>query len=113
MSHAVLRIDALPAGALDAAGEFHATWIEQARALLQAEAASLAIVLPLAPYDHADWRRAAARDLGRAAAPARVNVIASDEPAAIASALTFLEGAPGISGLYLPLESEGAGSPVR
>jgi hypothetical protein len=113
MSHAVLRIDSLQDGALDAAREFHATWLDQARALLQDARASLAIVMPPASYDHSDWRRAAARDLARIAAPVRVNVIASDEEAAIASALAFLESAPGVTGQYLPLEGEGAGSPAR
>jgi hypothetical protein len=112
MSHAVLRIDALPAAALDAAGEFHAAWLEPARRLAGGTAESLTVILPHAPYDHADWRRAAARDLARAAAPARVNVIASDEPEAIAAALAYLENAPGVTGQYLPLDGEGAGNPA-
>jgi hypothetical protein len=113
MSHAVLRIEGLPNGALDAAREFHASWLEQVRTLLHGGSASLAIVMPPAAYDHSDWRRSVARDLARAAAPARVNVIASDEPAAIASALAFLESAPGVTGQYLPLDGEGAGNPLR
>jgi hypothetical protein len=112
MSHPVLRIDALPHHALDAASEFHATWLGQARALIDGGPESVTIVMPPAPYDHADWRRAAARDLARAVAPVRVNVIASGERAAIASALRFLEGAQGVTGQYLPLDSAGAGNPA-
>jgi hypothetical protein len=113
MSYAVLRTGALPDHALDASREFHSTWLDQVRALIADGGEAVTIVMPLAPYDHADWRRAVARDLARAAAPVRVNVIASDEPAAIASALGFLESAPGVTGQYLPLDGEGAGSPLR
>jgi hypothetical protein len=113
MSHVVLRIDTLPDGAIEAAREFHETWIEQARGHLQMGAAALTIVAPPAPYDHTDWRRAVVRDLARAATPARVNMIAGDDPAAIASALGYLEGAPGVTGQYLPLDGEGAGTPAR
>ena len=113
MSHAVLRIDALPEGALDAAREFHAIWVEHARRQLLAGDAALTIVVPPAPYDHTDWRRATVRDLARAETPARVNMIAGDDPAAIASALGYLEGAPGVTGQYLPLDNEGAGNPAR
>jgi hypothetical protein len=113
MSHAVLRIDALPDGALDAAREFHAIWVEHARQELLAGAAALTIVVPPTPYDHTDWRRAAVRDLASAATPARVNMIAGEGPAAIASALGYLDRAPGVTGQYLPLDGEGAGNPAR
>jgi len=65
--------------------------------------------MPLAPYDHVDWRRAVARDLARAAAPARVNLIAGDDQRAIVAALAFLEDARGVTGQYLPLDGQGAG----
>jgi hypothetical protein len=113
MSHAVLRIGSLPSGALDAAREFHATWLEQALALLTEGPVSLVIVMPPAAYDHSDWRRAVARDLARRAAPVRVNVIAGDEAGAITSALAYLEEAPGVTGQYLPLDGTGAGNRLR
>ena len=112
MSHAVLRIESLPVAALDSAREFHATWLERIRALLHEDPPLLTIVLPPAPYDHSDWRKAAAADLARSGAPTRVNVIAGDEAAAIASALSYLEGAPGVTGQYLPLDGVGAGRPL-
>jgi hypothetical protein len=112
MSHTVLRIGNLPAAALDAAHEFHAIWLEQIRARLRDEPDSLAIVLPRAPYDHADWRRAAARDLARMAAPTRVNVIGGDEAAAIDSTIGYLQRAPGVTGQYLTLDCVGAGDPL-
>ena len=103
MSQAVLRIDGLPVEALDAAAAFHGEWRKRAQSLLEG-ADALTIVMSLAPYDHADWRRAAARDLARAVAPKRVNVIAGDDENAIAAALEYLEGAPGVTGQYLPLD---------
>jgi hypothetical protein len=113
MTHAVLRIESLPSNALDAAQEFHMVWLAQARALLESGPISLAIVLPPAAYDHADWRRAAARDLARAASPIRVNLIASDGTAATDSVLGYLQNAPGVTGQFLPLDSSGAGSSSR
>ena len=110
MSQAVLRIDALPDSALDAAATFHGEWRGRAQSLLD-QRDVLAVVLPPAPYDHADWRRAAARDLARAA-PKRVNVIASDDERAITAALAYLTAAPGVTGQYLPLDGHGAGDPL-
>jgi len=109
VSQAVLRIEALPAGALDAAAQFHGEWRSRALTLLDREGA-LAIVMPLAPYDHADWRRAAARDFARAVAPKRVNLIAGDDEPAIAAALAYLDSAPGVTGQFLPLDGHAAGN---
>jgi hypothetical protein len=39
----------------------------------------------------------------------RVNVIASDNRAAIDAAVSYLEAAPGVTGQYLPLDDVGAG----
>lgn len=107
MAQAVLRIDWLPAGALDAAGEFHEAWLDEARHVLAGDAPSLALVLPGAAHDHADWRRAAARDLARAAAPKRANIVAGDDEAAIAAALAFLETAAGVTGQLLEVAGRG------
>jgi hypothetical protein len=40
-------------------------------------------------------------------------MIAGEGPAAIASALGYLDRAPGVTGQYLPLDGEGAGNPAR
>lgn len=111
MSQAVLRVAGLPEGALEAAAEFHREWLPRARAQLADGEQALAIVLPRAPYDHADWRRAAARDLARAAAPQRVNIVAG-EGDAVAPALAYLARAPGVTGQYLRLDGHGAGNPA-
>ncbi len=99
---AVLVIDDLPPGALDAAAAFHSRWLAEARERI-ASATSLVIVLPPAPYDHTDWRRAAARDLARMAAPVRVNVIGGGSERARAETLAYLGDAPGVTGQYLVL----------
>lgn len=98
---ATLAIEWLPASALDAASEFHEAWLDAALELLEGDADSLAIVMPAAAYDHADWRRAAVRDLAREAAPKRVNLIAGSDAEALAQTAAWLEGAPGVTGQYL------------
>lgn len=104
MTQEVLRVGPLPETAIDAAATFHREWLDRARTLLAGPAAELVIVLPPARYDHADWRRALARDLAREAAPKRVNVVAGEGPA-LESALGYLVVAPGVTGQYLPLAS--------
>lgn len=99
---AVIVIDDLPPGALDAAAAFHCRWLPEIRVRI-AEASSLAIALPPAPHDHTDWRRAAARDLARMAAPVRVNLIGGGSEAARAATLAYLGDAPGVTGQYLAL----------
>ncbi len=97
-----IEIGLLPEGALDAAGAFMAFHLEAARAILAApDCSALAILLPAAPHDHADWRRALARDLAREAAPRRVNVVAGPPGAARDATLRFLADAPGVTGQYL------------
>lgn len=100
---AELRIDVLPESSLDAAAQFYAEHLSEARALLAGEADALAIVLPAAGTGHDDWRRALARDLARKFAPKRVNVSGGGSDAAIAAMLAYLRAAPGITGQYLPL----------
>jgi hypothetical protein len=96
-----LAAEHLPEGALDAAGAFMAFHLEAARALLsQPGCTALAIILAPAPHDHADWRRAMARDLAREAAPKRVNIIAGTPGAARNDVLRFLADAPGVTGHY-------------
>ena len=112
MSQATLRIDALPAGALEASATFHREWLEQAQAILGGDCAALAIIVPAAPYDHADWRRAAVRDLARAWAPRRVNMVAGDDAAAIAETLAFLASAPGVTGQLLQVGGQAGADPA-
>jgi hypothetical protein len=111
MKQAVLRIDALPVAPLDAAEAFHCEWLSRIRSMLN-DCDSMVVVLSPAGQDHADWRRAAARDVAREAAPRRVNLIGGDDDAAIAAALAYLDAAPGVTGQYLPLDGQGAGAAV-
>ncbi|MFN2100198.1 Rossmann fold domain-containing protein [Altererythrobacter sp. MF3-039] len=97
---AELRIAELPDSALEAAGVFHSEWIDKIADALSA-ADEVVIVMSDATYDHDDWRRSAARDLARANAPKRVNVVAGSDEAAIAATLSYLAGAPGVTGQYL------------
>lgn len=101
MAQTVLRIEHLPERALDAAAEFHVRWADQALDSLASGAEALAIVVPGAAYDHFDWRRAAVRDLARKIAPARVNMVAGDDEAALAATLAYLAAAPGVTGQLL------------
>lgn len=100
---AVLTVGALSAAALDAASQFHHEWVEQIRQQAEQGADAVAIVMRPAPVDHTDWRRAAARDLARALAPVRVNVLSGSDETAISATLTYLGNAPGVTGHYLPL----------
>jgi len=99
---AVVTIESLPEDGVQAAAEFfrdHLGTVEQA---LSSEAGAVAVVLPSAPIDHDDWRRAVARDLARAHAPKRVNVIGTDNVVIRANLLKYTGEAPGITGQYLP-----------
>ncbi|MBA4164740.1 MAG: hypothetical protein C0510_08950 [Erythrobacter sp.] len=104
----VIRLAALPANALDAAAEFHSLHLPHLRELLDGPADSLAIVLSAAPHSHDDWRRAAARDLAREAAPVRVNIVAGGDESAVAAMLAYLGGAPGVTGQYLAAHEQGS-----
>lgn len=105
MPQAVLDCSALPDNALEAAARFHAEFLPQIAGLLEGSD-SLVIVMPAAPYDHADWRRALARDLARAHPAKRINVVGGNDTAVT---LEYLAAAPGITGQYLPLDGTGAG----
>lgn len=103
MAQAVLRIEGLPDGALDAATAFHARWLAKARAIALAE--DLALVFPMATHDHRGWRLSAVQDLARAAAPQRVNGVEGDDPPAIAAMVEWLAHAPGITGQLLAVDA--------
>lgn len=97
-----IEVDLLPDAALDAMGAVMAFHLTAARTLLsQPGCTALAIILPPAPYDHTDWRRALARDLAREAAPKRVNIVAGHHGDARNAVLRFLADAPGVTGQYL------------
>ncbi len=96
-----LEVAVLPDAPLDAASAFATLHLAEARALIAAENASaLAIILPPAPPAHRDWRRALARDLARAYAPKRANVIAARPGAGREAMLQFLSDAKGVTGHY-------------
>jgi len=97
---AALCIDGLADAALEAARAFYDLWLARAEEMLGG-ADALAIVLPPAPYDHDGWRRAVARDLARAHAPKRVNVVSGSDQTDIGATLAYLATAPGITGQYL------------
>ena len=98
----VLTFDDLPSGAIDAATTFHRDHIGRVQMALSSEIDALAILLPSAPRDHDEWRRALARDLARSHAPKRVNVIGASDEKVRQTLLEYLGGAPGITGQYLP-----------
>lgn len=96
------EITELPEGGIAASAAFYRDHLEAAQALVGSGAEdSLAIILPTAGPDHRDWRRALARDLARAHAPARVNVIAGGGDEAVAALLHYLDNAKGVTGHYL------------
>ena len=99
---AIVRVERLPGAALDAAAAFHAHWAQQVRDAAR-DSEFVIVVLDPAPFDHADWRRPAARDLARAHADNCINIVAGLEGAALARMVEFLGRAPAITGQYLPL----------
>ncbi len=109
---AILKVDTLPGGEVDAAAEFYKGWLGQAMHLLDGQCTSLLLVLPDAPASHRDWRLAAVRGLARNAAPCRVNMISGADSAAAAATARYLENAAGITGHYLALDGSGAGNPA-
>jgi hypothetical protein len=110
MGQAVLRVEGLPEGALDAAARFHAEWLPKARALLDPSPRGEGVVLVFAgaSYDHRGWRVAAVQDLAREAAPIRVNAVAGDDQKAIIRALDWLAQAPGVTGQLLAVDGKSA-----
>jgi hypothetical protein len=105
MAQAVMRVEGLPETPLDAAAMFHARYLDQARAALD-EADALALVFPLAGHEHLAWRVAAVQELAREAAPRRVNAVAGDDEAALATTLDWLAESPGITGQILAVDGK-------
>ncbi len=99
---AVLEIAQLPQRSIDASAAFMQTHLKAATELLKKpETDALAIVLPAAGPDHDDWRRSAARDLARAYAPQRVNIVGARLAEKAQPLLAYLRDAPGVTGQYL------------
>ena len=99
---AVLIIRDLPTDGLSASQTFYGRHINEAVELLdQGANEALAIVLPVAGPDHDDWRRTLARDLARAHAPKRVNVVGGVTGVERNAIIAYLEGEPGVTGQYL------------
>lgn len=106
----VVRVGALPEGALDAAAAFHAEVLPEVRATLAGGNESLVLVFEPATHEYRAWRLAAVQQLARDHAPIRVNAIESDDEEAIAAALRYLQSAPGLTGQLLRLDRNGAGA---
>ncbi|NNC60498.1 MAG: hypothetical protein HKO05_10975 [Erythrobacter sp.] len=113
MAQAVIDCGKLPDRATEASAEFYTEWLPRIELALRDTDDDLVLLLPHAAYDHDDWRRAVARDLARAFAPCRVNVIGGGDAPSQEATIAYLENAPGVTGQYLPLDSAGAGNPVR
>ena len=98
----VLQVGKLPDLPLDAAAHFFAAYLAQAQKMLADGTDTLVIAMPAAAQDHDDWRRSLARDLARAHAPARVNVVAGDSETTLAAVILYLGSSPGVTGQYIP-----------
>ncbi len=97
----VIVVDGLPESGLDAGATFATDHLGKIRDTLEREKpSSLAIVLAAAGPGHDDWRIALARDLARAYAPVRVNVVAGPSGNARDTLLAYLADAPGVTGQY-------------
>lgn len=106
---ALVRVGDLPGAPLAAAAAFHATVLPQIVAELGSGAESLTLVFAPADHTHRTWRLAAVQELARAAAPRRLNALASDDERAIAAAACYLAAAEGVTGQLLALDGTGAG----
>jgi hypothetical protein len=107
---ALVRVGALPEGALDAAAGFHAQVLPQLREALAGSGEDLALVFAPANHEHRAWRLAAVQQLAREHAPIRVNGIETDDEEALAAALAYVQNAPGLTGHLLRLDRNGAGA---
>jgi len=106
---ALFRVGPLPEGTLAAAAQFHSDVLPRVQAAL-ANGDDTVLVFAPADYTHRGWRLAAVQQLARDHAPLRVNALASDDEAAIAATAKYLAAAEGVTGQYLPLDGNGAGS---
>jgi hypothetical protein len=102
----ILTVDDLPGDALGASARFHAGHVARVQQEAVSGAAAVMIVVPPAPVDHTDWRRAAVHDLARALAPVRVNMVAGRAGESLEATLAYLGNAPGVTGHYLQLDGD-------
>jgi hypothetical protein len=100
----LLRIGKLPDSATAAAAAFHAEFLGKVQA---DTGAVVTLIFAPADYTHRAWRLAAVQGLAREYAPRRINAVVSDDAVAIATAVSFLEGAAGVTGQLLQLDSAG------
>lgn len=105
----ILRVGPLAGSPLDAAAQFHAEVLPQARDLLR-EQEDLTLVFAPADHEHHGWRLAVVQALARDHAPCRVNAVAGVSEDAVAAAADWLTLAPGMTGQYLRLDGQGAGT---
>lgn len=106
---ALLEVGALPEEALAASAAFHADILPKVMKELSGAPAHLTLLFQPAGEDHRGWRLAAVQGLARRFAPVRVNALESGDDAAIAAAESYLAKAAGVTGQFLPLDSNGAG----
>jgi hypothetical protein len=106
----LLRVGALPDGALDAAAAFHAEGLPRVRAALAKGDESLVLVFGPASHEHRAWRLAAVQQLAREHAPVRINAIESSDEDAISAGAQYCAHAAGLTGQLLRLDRNGAGA---
>lgn len=109
----VVEARGFPANPTDAATVFVQTAVPEVRAALEAGEDSVCIVFDPAEYTHRAWRLAAVQSLAREAAPARINGIAAADGPDVPAAFAYLSRAPGVTGQYLQLDSQGACDPAQ
>lgn len=98
-----LRFDDVPSSPISAAGRFYADHLPIISSHLASTKGDLAVILPAARPKHDHWRRAAARDLAREHAPARVNIIGGGDADEVEQSVRFLKDTHGITGQYIAL----------
>ena len=104
----LVRIADLPDDPLAAAAAFHANHVER----LRTAQGDLLLTFPAADHIHRAWRLAAVQMLARAVAPRRINAVSGGRDAAVAAALRYLAGAPGLTGQLIALDDAGAGAVI-
>lgn len=102
---AVFRIEWLSNDPLKASAAFHSGIVPRVR---ESSDPCVTLVFTAASHEHTGWRRAAIAMLARAMVPQRINALSAVDDTAIASAIAYLEAAPGLTGQYLPLDGAGA-----